>query len=66
MGMNLSLVLLLSMFIATLIPITGLNSNGAITASFFLLAFSLSLIITHVLFGPKICDSMFNNPESEA
>ena len=66
MGMNLSLVLLLSMFIATLIPIVGLDSNGAITASFLLLAFSLSLIITHVLFGPKICDSMFNNPESEA
>ena len=65
-GMNLSLILLLSMFIATLIPITGLDSHGAITASFLLLAFSLCLIITHVLFGPKICDSMFNTPESEA
>mgnify|MGYP002880712074 FL=1 len=65
MGMNLSLILLISMFIATLIPIIGLDSNGAITASFVLLAFSLNLIIIHVLFGPKICDSMFNNSESE-
>ena len=66
MGMNLSLVLLLSMFIATLVPITGFDSNGGMTVTFLLLAFSLSLIITHVLIGPKICDSMINSAESNS
>ena len=63
-GMNLSLFLLIAMFVATTIQIAGYTTdNGALT-SFILLGISATLILVHVIMGPKICDSMFNKQDS--
>jgi phosphatidylserine synthase len=65
-GMNLSLLLLLSMFTATLIQSTTQNSSSGAVISFSLFMFSLAVISLHVLMGPKICDSMFESNNSES
>jgi len=65
-GMNLSLLLLISMFTATLIQSISQDSSNGKNISFILLIFSLMIIIFHILMGPKICDSMFKIDDSES
>ena len=65
-GMNLSLVLLFSMFVATLIQSMGWAQENGSTVSFVLLVIPLAIITTHILIGPKICDSMSTNADSES
>lgn len=65
-GMNLSLLLLFSMFVATLIQSMGWAQENGSTVSFVLLVIPLAIITTHILIGPKICDSMSTNADSES
>jgi phosphatidylserine synthase len=65
-GMNLSLLLLFSMFLATLIQSMDWAQENGSTVSFLLLVIPLAIITTHILIGPKICDSMLTNPDSES
>ncbi len=65
-GMNLSLLLLFSMFVATLIQSMGWVQENGSTVSFVLLVIPLAIITTHILIGPKICDSMSTNADSES
>ncbi len=64
-GMNLSLFLLVSMFVATLIQTTGKGSKNGAMISLILLSFSLIMIMIHILLGPKICDSMYGDDDNE-
>ena len=65
-GMNLSLLLLFSMFLATLIQSMDWAQENGSTVSFLLLVIPLAIITTHILIGPKICDSMSTNTDSES
>ena len=65
MGMNLSLFLLFSMFVATLIQSMVWSPEIGSTVSFVLLVIPLVIISIHILIGPKICDSMSQNNDSE-
>ena len=65
-GMNLSLLLLFSMFLATLIQSMDWEQENGSTVSFLLLVIPLAIITTHILIGPKICDSMSTNADSES
>ena len=65
-GMNLSLVLLFSMFVATLIQSMDWAQENGSTVSFVLLVIPLAIITTHILIGPKICDSMSTNADSQS
>ena len=65
-GMNLSLLLLFSMFLATLIQSMDWAQENGSTVSFLLLLIPLAIITTHISIGPKICDSMLTNPDSES
>ena len=65
-GMNLSLLLLFSMFLATLIQSMGWAQENGSTVSFVLLIIPLAIITTHILIGPKICDSMSTNADSQS
>ena len=65
-GMNLSLVLLFSMFVATLIQSMDWAQENGSTVSFVLLVIPLAIITTHILIGPKICDSMSTNADSDS
>ena len=65
-GMNLSLLLLFSMFLATLIQSMDWEQENGSTVSFLLLVIPLAIITTHILIGPKICDSMSTNTDSES
>ena len=65
-GMNLSLLLLFSMFLATLIQSMDWAQENGSTVSFLLLVIPLAIITTHILIGPKICDSMSTNADSQS
>ncbi|MEE2759179.1 MAG: CDP-alcohol phosphatidyltransferase family protein [Candidatus Thermoplasmatota archaeon] len=64
-GMNLSLFLLAAMIVATTIQITGYASSNGAMVSFLLMSTSLILISTHVLMGPKICESLVVEANSD-
>ena len=55
-GIRLTLLMLLSLMIATIVQTAGYDSPSGSLVSFILYTFSLLLILLHVVFGPMICE----------